>query len=299
MATTGQKWLIGCGVGCGGVLLLALLGIFAVVFTVRGTVQEMEGATDTRDQLEQQVGPPNAYTPSPDGSIPADRLEAFLAVREATQDERKAIAESWEGLPMSMEQAREIDNKPVWEQLKMAASMVWGGFGLAGELGGFAGARNEALLEQQMTLGEYSYIYVLAYYSWLDHPVTDGPGKRADPAKEGEQDVGDIVGREVAREVYGKRVRKLLIEILEKQLAAVPQALGGEEAEVWRERLQAEIEALRENRMRTPWQEEMPAAIVASLEPYRERLEQSYEPTTNPFELARQNEQGGFSWQLE
>ncbi len=37
----------------------------------------------------------------------------------------------------------------------------------------FAGARNQALLDVGMGLGEYTWIYWLTYHAWLGHPVGD------------------------------------------------------------------------------------------------------------------------------
>jgi hypothetical protein len=298
MATTGQKWLLGCGIGCGGALLLVAVGIFAFGLFVRHTVKDFDQVTETGQKLEEQVGPGSEYTPPPDGAVPKDRMEAFLAVREATQDERRAMAEVWQGLPLSLEQAREIEGKPIWEQLKQAWSITRSGFGIAGEIGRFTAARNEALLERDMSLGEYSYIYVLAYHSWLGKPVTDSPGEKADPSKGGEQDVGDMMGREMAREVYGGRVRGLLTDILRNQLGTWPDPPQSEEARRWRERLRAEIDALEAERLRVPWQDGLPDPIAASFEPYREDLLQSYLPATNPFELAKHEKEGGFSFQM-
>ena len=43
-------------------------------------------------------------------------------------------------------------------------------FGMVGNMGEFTQLRNQALLDQDMGLGEYIWIYVLVYNSWLGHP---------------------------------------------------------------------------------------------------------------------------------
>jgi hypothetical protein len=301
MATTGQKWLIGCSIGCGGVLVLLVVGLLAIGFVVNKTMQGFEQAEQSRDQIEQELGPGSEFTPEPDGSIPPDRMEIFLAVREATQDEREKLAESWQGLPLSMEEARKLDEQPFWEKLKNVFSITRVGFGMAGVIGDFQKARDAALLERGMGFGEYAYIYVIAYYSWLEHSVTDGPGKRAATAQAEAgadapvgPDVGDLMGRDMAMEFYGGRVRDLMIQVLENQQQVWSQASDDPEAARWSDRLQQQIEAMNEGRLHVPWQDELPESIEASLLPYRERLEATYVRAANPFELSR-GEEGGFS----
>lgn len=310
MATTGQKWLIGCGIGCGGALLLLVVGLFAIGFVVNKTMEGFEQAEQSRDRIEQEIGPGSEYTPEPDGAIPPERMEVFLAVREATQDEREKLAESWEGLPLSIEEARKLDEQPLWDKLKNILSITRMGFGMAGVIGDFQKVRDAAMLEQEMGFGEYAYIYVIAYYSWLEHPVTDGPGRRAadaqaDKGAAGTQpekgpdlpaeigaDVGDLMGRDMAMEFYGGRVRELLIQVLENQRRVWSQATDDPEAAAWSERLQQQIDALKEGRLHVPWQDGLPESIEASLLPYRERLEATYVRAANPFELSRRDGEG-------
>jgi hypothetical protein len=54
----------------------------------------------------------------------------------------------------------------------------------------------------------------------------------------------------------------------------------------WRKALQAEIEAMESNRYRLIWQDGLPEVIQKSLEPYRQRLEDSYSPMTNALEIS-------------
>lgn len=327
MATTGQKWLIGCAVGCGGVMLLLVVGLLAVGFVVKQSVEDFQAAQQSREQLEEKVGKGTDFTPEPDGSIPSERMEVFLAVREATQDERTALVEAWREIPLDVRRARELEQQPMWDQLKQVFSITRSGFGLANDIGAFAEARNQELLDRGMGIGEYAYIYVIAYHSWLGHPVTDGPGQRTEPdggsadaggadAREGDgstggggpqeeiapgvgpefqHDVGTAVGQGMARELYGGEVRKLLIEVLKNQQRIWSQATDDPEAQRWVERLQAEIDAMKAQTLRVPWQDGLPEPIEASLEPYRERLEATYAPAANPFEL-NQEQQTGFNF---
>ena len=59
-----------------------------------------------------------------------------------------------------------------------------------------------------------------------------------------------------------------------------------------REALANEIAAMEDDRRRLPWQDGLPATLAASLEPHRERLEATYDPVANAFELGRNRRRG-------
>jgi hypothetical protein len=72
-----------------------------------------------------------------------------------------------------------------------------------------------------------------------------------------------------------------MLRLLENQLDAI----GGAEQTKWRAVLRQEIERFDRESGRVAWQDGLPPAIEASLQPYRERLEAAYHPATNYFEL--------------
>ena len=80
--------------------------------------------------------------------------------------------------------------------------------------------------------------------------------------------------------------------MLKNQLAQL--ASGGEAGNpgsdtaagiAWRERLAAEIAALEADERRLPWADGLPEILEASLRPFRDRLETSYSPMINLFEI--------------
>lgn len=287
MAGAGRKWLIGCGIGCG--LLVVVLGIGAIAFGlfVRSTVKGFGEAVEVREQLEQRYGQPGEYVPRPDGSIAGERMEAFLAVRDATQPYRRRIADTWSAFPMSREQQQELDQKPALDKLRAAFRISREAFGMARELGDFFGERNRTMLSREIGLGEYTYIYVIAYWSWLGHPPEAGPDN-AVVSEQGEVRIGpgSDVHSQMAEHVYEDRIHDQLLSMLEHQLAALP------EQDEARAALEAEIVAMGENPRRVPWEDGVPEALAASLEPYRERLEATWVAAVNPFELVRNRKKG-------
>ena len=288
MASTATKWLVGCGVGC-GLLVLAVVGIVAFgVFVVRDTFKGFAEAIELREELEQRDGDESSFTPWPDGSIPADRLEAFARVREATQPARVAVARTFDALPLNEERARELDAKSNLEKLKGVFSISREALGLGGRIGELFAVRNRALLDEGISLGEYTYLYVITYQSWLElNPEPTPFNVRID------EEVGAVAtaGEVVPSGMTATRVRKALLEMVGNQLAA----LGDDADPEWRARLTAELAALEANRERVPWQDGLPAGSLAALEPFRERLVATWEPLTHNFELARNQQAGSMS----
>lgn len=278
--------LIGCGVGC-LVLLIVGIALFAGgAVWFRGLTRDFADAAETREALEEEFGEPGDFTPAANGAIAAERMETFLAIRAATAESRAAVQHSFEVLPLSEDEAHELDEQGFFEKMGSVAGITSSAFGLAGRIGEFFVARNNAFAEQGMGLGEYGYIYVLAYYNWLGKSPQDGPAVDGDSSHDFER-------------TYS-RVRRNLISNLENQLARVD-AGGGVEAAPndARRALEAEIQAMRDDRHRIPWEDGLPAPIEESLRPYREALDSSYDPATNPFELARMEQRGNFSFDVD
>ncbi len=131
----GKKILIGCGIGCGGLVLLVVLsGVFGALW-VQDTLEGFDEAVDLRKQIEAQHGDVESFVPANDGSLSSDRMMAFLAVRETGSASRQKIVDTFSGFPMSDAEARELDQKPFFEKLGAVMNIGGSAFGLAGELG--------------------------------------------------------------------------------------------------------------------------------------------------------------------
>ena len=277
------NWLIGCGVGCGIVLLVFIaLGVGGVFF-LSETVSGFEEAVKAGATLEERFGHVEEFRPAADGFIPQSRMQAFLAVRDSTMPQRDRVAEAFNGLPMSDAKARELEDQPFSEKLGSIFRITSSAMGLGARIGDFFAARNQAMLEEEMGFGEYSYIYVLAYHSWLQHPPKDGPG-------EGSR-------RQMEFEMGNRDVQRKLLQMLRNQLDGLAKSSQG--AAELRQALQDEIEAMKADSRRLPWQDGLPASLQNSLEPFRERLEATYNPVTNAFELSRNRKKGSWSFTTE
>ena len=138
-----------------------------------------------------------------------------------------------------------------------------------------------------MGLGEYSYIYVLAYYSWMGRSPADGPPFRLvgdsrevrgwDEEHWGKVDEFDV--REDRMERMLRTVNRQVLPMLRNQLADL------DAAGPWRQALEAEIAAMEADPLRLPWADGVPEVIERSLAPFHDRLDQSYSEQCNALEF--------------
>lgn len=294
MAKTRSPWLIGCGIGCGVLLLLVLIAAGAIAFFVRDVSKPFDSAIDLREDLEQQHGEVAEFRPWPGGAVPADRLEAFLRVRESCAESRRGLEQIFRMFDLSEEKALELEEKSFLEQMSFAFGMSKQAIGLAPELGKFYAERNQALVDAEMGLGEYTYIYVLAYYSWLGHSPGDGPGDVHVTVDAGGAAAGAERRPRVPARWAQRRVRRDFVQMLRNQLDSV----AAEADASWWETLAGEIEAMESDSRRVPWQDGLPRPIADAFEPFRARLEPTYSASLNAFELSR-NRKKGLSIQAE
>jgi hypothetical protein len=277
-----KKWLIGCGIGCGVVILIVVILIASGYFFIKNIVDEFKDTEAMTEVLTERFGRIPDFCPNPEGVIHAERIEAFLSIREAFQPIREEIAKSMEALSRK----KDIDDVEVGKP-KSVFTMMRLGFGIIPQAAEFIKTRNEALLEVGMGLGEYYYIYVVAYYSWLGKSPEDGPGFQIVGPDEDED--FDTWGREdseeIRRERMLRRINRMLLPMLNNQLEKLKTEGGAVTSGDWAQKLEMEIEALEEDRERLVWQDGLPEVIETSLIPFRDQLEASYNPLTNPLEM--------------
>jgi hypothetical protein len=274
MARKVPGWVIGCGIGCGAIIVLVVAVGLGSFFYLRNVVQEFEGADAVSDQVTASFGRIDEFVPNPTGEIPADRVEAFLEVRRIAAPARMTMEESLSVLAESEEEG--------WS-LSRTLPAIRAGFGLLTEMAGFFRSRNEAMLSAGMGPGEYGFIYAVAYFSFLERSPADGPPFILE---EGREERGLTPGRVAAMRMDATRNRLhgRLLSMLRRQLEAANEMDGRDLAGGWREALSEEVAAMEAEDLRLPWEEGLPAVIETSLEPYRDRLSESYSALCNPLE---------------
>jgi hypothetical protein len=173
---------------------------------------------------------------------------------------------------------------------------VRAGIGLLPRIMDYLTARNEALLAEDVGLGEYLYLYNIVYYAELDHSPADGPpftitdndeGSQSDSRRRNSDDDDEEEEWE-ARKRRSQRIRRqlnaVLLPMLRHQRADLE--AGGQRIDAdWLQALTNEIAAVSDRPLRLPWSDGLPAPMAESLKPYRHRLAESYSEMCNPLEL--------------
>ena len=274
MSSTAQKWLLGCGIGCGVVVLLIALVIGGGVWFARGLKGRFDTAASRGTELATRFGEPEDWTPPADGVPPAARIEAFLAVRDSLVESRARFAETF----AAFAQVKQGQGPRRFADVLRA---VRGGMSMAPLLGEFYGRRNSALNSVGMGMGEYAYIYALGYYDFLGRSPDAGPKHvRIDGQGDDEgDDDGDLRGRDIR-----PRLHRQLLAQLRNQLGAIA-AEPASGATAWRDTLAAEIARLERDDRRLPWADGLPPAIAAAFAPHRDRFEATWNDASNLFEL--------------
>jgi len=248
-------------------IVVAVLGTALLVFSMRSAFVDAE---HHRESLDRRFGSAAAFTPAADGSVPEDRVEVFLSVRSALEpvvaDLVKVDVEMGE-----FEKLAEEDDLPVRVALPSIARLTRSMLSMPRVFGAMEKARNAALAEAGMGLGEYTYIYVMAYHREILQPSS----------------AVHLFGASAAN----GRVRDDLRGMIRRQLEAVD-GLAGADPE-WNGILAAEVAALDADPERIPWQNELPSVVDRSFEPFRRELDAVYWPATAELDLLNSTVKNG------
>ena len=277
MAKTGQKVLLGCGIGCGLIIVVGLIVGGGIGLLLKDVASSFKQAEKTGEILVERYGEAEDYDLPAFGIVATDRIEAFLAVRETTTEARTGIVTAIAKL-----EDEDNDRKGVRE----IVNKIKAGVGVGTEIGRLLEARNTTLIDVGMGIGEYTYIYCLTYYALLGHSPTDGPdggkdirigrGGKFMHVSEGDDDGTGHGGY--------RQVRRDLRRMLKREAYAIGEDTA-EEEKAWRARIETELERMSDDRSYVPWQIDMPEPMANALEPYADRLDATYAPLVNLFEL--------------
>jgi hypothetical protein len=248
------------------VILAVLVIVTATVILVSQPIRE---AKRTEQTLNDRYGVSVAFVPAPDGSIPVERVEAFLRVREQVYEYCPEFQERISDF-IRLDSLEQDDEAPKADVAREGVSGLKKLFSFGPAFLRFMETRNHALLEEEMGVGEYFYIYVLAYIEQLSH-------------------VDDTRYEGVEQAYVGSRARLELAQILRNQLDAL---MSGDAPPVDADlptSLRDQIAGLSDGRYTLPWADGLPPAIAASLEPYEEPLAQLYCEGIAKIELMQKN----------
>lgn len=249
-------------VGMVGCLSLVVIAVAVPLILAVLVMRPLNRAIDTRTELEARHGPQDSYVPPLTGVPSADRVEAFLEVRRALAEACSDLQRAGDEVAR-LEAFDEQENVKKLEVIRQAFSTTRAMVGVGPLIGDFYDTRNRALAAVDMGLGEYSYIYILAYGPMLAAPE-GGP---------------QLLGSDATN----PRVRTALRRMLANQLAALE--TSGEDTGETFEMLAAEVARLEADHDAVPWQHGAPPTMVEALLPFRERLDAAYCSATMPLEL--------------
>ncbi|MCB1151650.1 hypothetical protein KDK88_08870 [bacterium] len=255
-------WLKGCAIGCGVMVLLFVVTFVGCGLTV---MKPFKDAERSREVLEADFGTQEEYVPPADGRVAPERLEAFLAVQRELRD----LCGDLTGVFEHFERMEHLDEGDVSgpEKTRMVLGTMTRALRIPGLLGRYHVARNEALADAGMGLGEYTYIYVVGYYGVLGKAMVDA-------------DASGVTVGEGEHSTF--RLREALRRMLRAQLEALEAA--GSDPEL-AQALRDEAARMDEDLDRLPWQDGVPASIADSFTPYRDRLEELWCPAADEFAL--------------
>lgn len=285
MSSTASKWIAGCGIGCLVVIAIAAVLVYGGYTFVRGTIEGANEVKQSQAALDAALPSIGEFVPWPDGAVPPDRVASFLEVRSALAERRQELSGTVEHLD------KVNDEGSFWSKLGSLRK----GAGVSTEMFDFLAVRNDTLLQNQMGLGEYAYIYATVYYAWLGHDPEDMGGR---VRNRGRASGGVIVNTDAG--VEGSMVgeyRRIMIAMLRRQVQSAK--LEGSLDQQGIDVIETELERLILDAERLPWQDGVPAAIAANLEPYRDELDSTYDARTQIFELLDIGSHGPYKADIE
>lgn len=269
------RWLSGCAIGCTAVTVVLVVFAGIGYFYVRDSFHGIREASKTHADLVERHGEPGEFIPPPDGSIPAARLELFLSIRDSLGDHRSALEAVFSDFPPE----GVLENEGFFNVVRLLKALA----DMIPPIIDYVEARNRVLLESDMGLGEYLYIYCVAYYSYLGHHPEDGPvlarGEGAGRERLFGGDDSTFAPHKVRR-----RYRQYMLAVTSGQLSTISN-------DTWKADLRREMRSFQSRPGRVLWEDGLPPAIEASLAPYRESLESSYNRSINCFELPLSDEE--------
>ena len=280
MGNDASKWLMGCGIGCAALIVIVVLVGLGSFMLVKDTFEDFEDMGRTVSEVREEFGAPGSFVPEPSGTLTPERVEAFLQVREATLPIREEITESIRSVMSSIDTMENEGGSFVG-----VLNIIRAGAGALPKVAAFHKVRAQALLDEKMGMGEYGYLYVLTFYSWLGKSPSDGPPFTLVGRDENHDDSEtEEEVRARRRRLIQKRVRRLFISILGNGAESCRQPDAGASDE-WCEALEEELKLLQGDSGRIPWQEGVPSNLEESLAVYRGELDASYSELVNPLEL--------------
>lgn len=266
----------GCGTGCLSLIIILVLFFAGSYFYVKHRLDSFDKIDESEKKLEAIYGSVYDFTPDINTNYNSSRIKKFLEVRSSISNEMNELDSALSGMQNEIEGI--VDDPSFWDILTIVKS----GFGLIPDIVRYSMARNEALLANQMGLGEYDYIYYTAFYVILDKSPGDGPKFRLE-GEGGDKDeqYGEKVfeNRRIKISIYVNRLaREHLTNLKEILVLTDPENPS-------LPLIEEEISRLNSGNTVLPWKTVKPDFITAPFKDYMSEMNASYNFLINPLEL--------------
>ncbi len=266
----------GCGTGCLSLIIILVLFFAGSYFFIKNRLDSFEKIDESEQKLETVYGSIYDFTPDIDVNYSSQRIKKFIEIRSSIAPEKNELDSALSGMQNEIEEI--IGDPSFWDILTIVKS----GFELIPDIVRYYMARNDALVENGMGLGEYKYIYYTAYYVILDKSPSDGPKFRL----EGE---GNDESDQYGDEVFEKRLVKIssyVNQLAREHLANLRELLGITDPEnPSLPLIEKEISRLNSDSTLLPWKAGKPDFITAPFNEFITELNESYSFLINPLEL--------------
>jgi len=154
----GKKFTLALGGGCSLLVLVAIAVMGSATWYAAQFSKEYKAVKKSEKALIEATTGFDEWAPPVEG-VTADRLDAFLSVREHLATDRAALARATAEFAAA--------DHGWWSQLSHGADLV-------PAYAAFWDARNKGLLEKEMGPLEYIFTYRLVYYGWLGKDPSAG-----------------------------------------------------------------------------------------------------------------------------
>jgi hypothetical protein len=245
-------------------------------FFIKHRLDSLNKIDESEKKLETVYGSVYDFTPDLDLNYSSQRIKKFLEIRSSLSSESAELDSAM--LVMQKEIEGVVDDPSFWD----AITIIKGGFELIPDIVSYFLARNEALINNQMGLGEYNYIYYNAYYVVLDKSPSDGPKFRLEGEGEDQDErYGETVFDDRLVKI-SRRVNHLAREHLKnlKEMLEVT-----DPSNIYLPIVEEELSRLLSDRNYLPWSSNKPDFVTAPFQDYLTELNGSYNPLLNPLEL--------------
>jgi hypothetical protein len=208
----------------------------------------------TEAEIDRTFSSADTFTPPLDGTIRADRLTAFLAIRRSLAPLGARLTEHRRRM-QRMEDYKKEDEVRAREFIVDVGAAMRGFAPMLRDMAAYVEKRNALLLENRMGLGEYTWLYVVCYVGEL--------GER--PSK--------VIPNASKPDLFQTRVYPQLREMIRRRVELAETAMketgrdddAPADIQAWRD----ELEALQADDSRLPFQDGLPTGLRRSLAPLR------------------------------